>query len=112
MNPTAEPPNRQTTQYGPLTKSIDVDEALMLIDLTREYGDVAAWQDEALFRLPQASRKRRQDIARDVRRKFLQVKDNRFLRTPLWALLTAPTLDARLKRDLLFAQYLRTTPLV
>ena len=101
-----------SNQYGPLTKSIDIDEALMLIDLTREYESVAAWQDEALFRLPQASRQRRQEIVRSVRRKFLQTKDDRFVVTPLLTLLTAQTLDGRLKRDLLFAQYLRTTPLV
>jgi hypothetical protein len=99
-------------QCGPLTKSIDVDEALMLIDLAREYESVAAWQDEALFRLPQASRRRRQEIVRSVWRKFLQTKDDRFVATPLWTLLTARTIDGRLKRDLLFAQYLRTTSLV
>ena len=100
------------SQYGPLTKSIDVDEALMLIDLTREVEIVAAWQDEALFRLPQASRQRRQEIVRSIRRKFLQTEDDRFVATPLLTLLTTQTLDGRLKRDLLFAQYLRTTPLV
>jgi hypothetical protein len=101
-----------TGPYGPLTKSIDVDEALMLIELAREYSNVADWQDEALFRLPQASRKRRQEIIRSVRRKFLQVENEHVLETPLLTLLTTPTLDQRLKRDLLFAQYLRTTPLV
>lgn len=112
VNLTTQPPNYPTTQYGPLTKSIDVDEALMLIDLTREYESVAAWQDEALFRLPQASRQRRQEIVRSVRRKFLQTEDDCFVATPLLTLLTAQTLDGRLKRDLLLAQYLRTTPLV
>ena len=101
-----------TRQYGPLTKSIDVDEALMLIGLTREFDSVAAWQEECLYRLPQASRQRRQEIVRAVRRKFLQTESDRFLTTPLVTLLVAPTLDARLKRDLLFAQYLRATPLV
>jgi len=110
VNPT-HPPARQ---YGPLTKSIDIDEALMLIDLAREYESVAAWQDEALFRLPQASRKRRQEIVRAVRRKFLQTEteNDRFVTTPLLTLLTTQTCDGRLKRDLLLAQYLRTTPLV
>ena len=98
--------------YGPLTKSIDIDEALMLIDLTREYQSVAAWQDEALYRLPQASRQRRQEIVRSVRRKFLETEDDRFVATPLVTLLTTRALDGRLKRDLLFAQYLRSTPLV
>ena len=104
--------DQQTNRYGPLTKSIDVDEALMLIDLTREYESVAAWQEEALFRLPQASRQRRQEIVRSVRRKFLQTEDDRLVSTPLLTLLTAQTLDGRLKRDLLLAQYLCTTPLV
>lgn len=104
--------NQPTNQYGPLTKSVDIDEALMLINLTREYESVAAWQEEALFRLPQASRQRRQEIVRSVRIKFLQTKDGRFVSTPLLTLLTAQTLDGRLKRDLLLAQYLRTTPLV
>lgn len=98
--------------YGPLTKSIDIDEALTLIDLTREYESVAGWQDEALYRLPQASRQRRQEIVRSVRRKFLQTEDDHFVATPLLTLLTTRALDGRLKRDLLFAQYLRTTPLV
>jgi hypothetical protein len=97
--------------YGPLTKSIDIDEALMLIDLTREYESVAAWQDEALYRLPQASRQRRQEIVRSVRRKFLRTEDDQFVATPLVTLLTTRALDGRLKRDLLFTQYLRTTPL-
>jgi len=101
-----------TDRYGPLTKSIDVDQALMLIHLTREVESVAAWQDEALFRLPQASRRRRQEIVRSVRHKFLQTRDDRFVATPLLTLLTAQALNGRLKRDLLFAQYLRTTPLV
>jgi hypothetical protein len=108
MNPSNQPIN----QYGPLTKSVDIDEALMLIDLTRDYESVAAWQEEALFRLPQASRQRRQEIVRSVRRKFLRTEDDRFVSTPLLTLLTAQTLDGRLKRDLLLAQYLRTTPLV
>ena len=72
-----------TGPYGALTKSIDIDEALMLIDLTREYENVAAWQDEALYRLPQASRQRRQEIVRAVRRKFLQIEGDRFVGTPL-----------------------------
>jgi hypothetical protein len=105
-------PRTNTGPYGPLTKSIDVDEALMLIELAREYPIVADWQDEALFRLPQASRKRRQEIIRSVRRKFLQVENEHVLETPLLTLLTTPTLEPRLKRDLLFAQYLRATPLV
>ena len=99
-------------RYGPLTKSIDVDEALMIIELTREVETVAAWQDEALYRLPQASRQRRQEIARSVRQKFLETEDDHFVATPLLTLLTTRALDGRLKRDLLFAQYLRTTPLV
>jgi hypothetical protein len=97
--------------YGPLTKSIDIDEALMLVSLTRECDSVSAWQDEALYRLPQASRQRRQEIVRSVRRKFLETEDDHFVPTPLLTLLTSPVLDGRLKRDLLLAQYLRTTPL-
>jgi hypothetical protein len=105
--------SRTTTgPYGPLTKSIDVDEALMLIELAREHSNVADWQDEALLCLPQASRQRRQEIIRSVRRKFLQVENEHFVTTPLLMLLTMPSLEPRLKRDLLFAQYLRTTPLV
>jgi len=98
--------------HGVLTKSIDVDEALMLVELARQYESVSAWQDEALFRLPQASARRRKEIILSVRRKFLQTEDDSFVVTPLVSLLTAPSLDGRLKRDLLFGQYLRTTPLV
>ena len=112
MKPTDPPAGRSAQRYGPLTKSIDVDEALTLIDLTREFESVAAWQDEALFRLPQASRRRRQEIVRAVRRKFLQAEGDRFVPTPLLTLLTTPRLDGRARRDILFAQYLRTTPLV
>jgi hypothetical protein len=102
----------QTGPYGPLTKSIDVDEALMLIDLTRVLASVSEWQEEALHRLPQASRQRREEIVRSVRRMFLKIEEDRFVATPLVALLTARAVDGRLKRDLLCAQYLRTTPLV
>ena len=98
--------------YGPLTKSIDIDESLALIALANEYEQVDAWQEEALFRLPQASRSRRQEIVRAVRRKFLTVEADHFAATPLRRLLTWPSLGERCKRDLLFAQYLRTTPLV
>ncbi len=98
--------------YGPLTKSIDIDESLALIALANEYEQVDAWQEEALFRLPQASRSRRQEIVRAVRRKFLTVEADHFAATPLRRLLTWPSLSERCKRDLLFAQYLRTTPLV
>ena len=99
-------------QYGPLTKSIDIDESLALIALANEYEEVGAWQEEALFRLPQASRSRRQEIVRAVRRKFLTIQSDHFATTPLRQLLTWPSLNERCKRDLLFAQYLRTTPLV
>lgn len=112
MNLTLEPSNHSEARYGPLTKSIDVQEAMMLVDLTLEYEDVAAWREEALFRLPQASRQRRREIVRDVERKFLQTDGDRFVPAPLRALLTMSGLDERAKRDLLFAQYLRTTPLV
>jgi hypothetical protein len=99
-------------QYGPLTKSIDIEESLALIALANEYEEVDAWQEEALFRLPQASRSRRQEIVRAVRRKFLTIEADHFSTTPLRQLLTWPSLNERCKRDLLFAQYLRTTPLV
>lgn len=98
--------------YGPLTKSIDIGESLALIALANEYEQVGAWQEEALFRLPQASRSRRQEIVRDVQRKFLTIEADRFVTTPLQQMLTWPSLSERCKRDLLFAQYLRTTPLV
>jgi hypothetical protein len=112
MNGTTRSPLRETTQYGPLTKSIDIGEALMLVALSREYEGVDAWREEALFRLPQASRKRRREIVRAVERKFLEPDGDRFVDTPLRELLTMSNLDDRTKRDLLFAQYLRTTPLV
>ena len=98
--------------YAPLTKSIDVAEAMMLIRLSQELPEVAAWQEEALYRLPQPSRQRRQEIARSVQKMFLQTDGLRFLRTPLVELITDATLPDQLKRDLLFAQYLRATPLV
>lgn len=109
MNPS---PIHKNGLYGPLTKSIDIDETLMLVELTREYSRPTDWQDEALFRLPQASRKRRQEIVSSVRRKFLEQEGDRFKPTPLLTLLTSPLVEARLKRDLLLGQYLRTTPLV
>jgi len=97
--------------YGPLTKSIDVDEALSLIQLSRELTDVSEWQEEALYRLPQASRQRRKDIIRDIKRKFLTIEGDRIIETPLQILLTLPAIDPRFRRDLLVAQYLRSTPL-
>ncbi len=106
------PIRRSAATYGPLTKSVNIDQTLMLIQLSREYESVAVWQDEALFRLPQASRVRRQEIVRSALRKFLEVKDDHFVETPLRTLLTTPSLGPRMKRDLLLAQYLRTTPLV
>lgn len=102
----------EPSRYGPLTKSINIDDTLMLIDLTTEFGSVAAWQDEALFRLPQGSRQRRQEIVLDTVRKFLVVDEDHFVETPLRTLIASPTATPRLKRDLLYAQYLRATPLV
>ena len=98
--------------YGPLTKSIDIEEALTLITLATRAESVAAWRQQALAQLPQASLQRRQEIVAAVLRKFLQSKDDRFVETPLATLLASPVVEARLKRDLLLAQYLRTTPLV
>lgn len=103
---------KPAARYGPLTKSINIDQTLMLIELTTDFDSVAAWREEALFRLPQGSRKRRQEIVRATLRKFLAMEGNRFRETPLRTLLASPTLAPRLKRDLLYAQYLRTTPLV
>ena len=99
-------------RFGPLTKSIDVDEALMLVQLSCQLPEILAWQEEALYRLPQPSRQRRQEIARSVQSKFLRVEGSTFVKTPLVDLLTDSILPAQLKRDLLFAQYLRATPLV
>jgi hypothetical protein len=98
--------------YGPITKSIDIDEALMLIGLTREYPDVQSWREEAMARLPQASHKRRQEIVHDVQKKFLAVEGNRFAESQSARLLATERLSAKLRRDLLLAQYLRATPLV
>lgn len=103
---------KPTEGYPPLTKSIDVDEAMMLIRLSQELPEVAAWQEEALYRLPQPSRQRRQEITRSVQRMFLQVEGPHFVRTPFVELITDVTLPDQLKRDLLFAHYLRATPLV
>ncbi len=98
--------------YAPLTKSLDVNEALMLIQLSQELPEVAGWQEEALYRLPQPSRQRRQEIVHSVQKMFLQAEGPRFVRTPLVELLTDATLPEPLKRDLLFVYYLRATPLV
>jgi len=98
--------------YGPLTKSVDIDEAFMLISLSRQYPDVRSWREEAMIRLPQASRKRRQEIIHDIRAKFLDFEGDRFADSPLARLLAAESLNAKLRRDLLLAQYLRATPLV
>jgi len=105
-------PATATGPYGPLTKSIDIDEALMLIGLTREYPDVQSWREAAMACLPQASHKRRQEIVHDVQKKFLTVERNRFVESQLARLLATERLGAKLRRDLLLAQYLRATPLV
>jgi len=112
MNANDAAPQQPAARYGPLTKSINVEQTLTLIGLTREFESVKAWQDEALFRLPQASRQRRQEIVRAALHNFLEVESDHFTETPLRTLLTSPLLSSRLKRDLLFAQYLRMTPLV
>ncbi len=99
-------------RYGPLTKSIDIDEALTLVALTREYPGVAAWRQEARMRLSQASLKRRQEIVHAVQAKFLVVEGDCIVVTPLLILLRNEGLPARLRRDLLLGQYLRSTSLV
>jgi len=98
--------------YGPLTKSIDIDEALVLIGLTREFPVVTDWRAQARVWLPQASLQRRQEIVATVQAKFLVIEADCFIETPLLSLLSSQRLPARLKRDLLLGQYLRSTPLV
>jgi hypothetical protein len=103
---------QQLGKYSPLTKSIDVDEVLMLIQLSQEMPTVAAWQEEALYRLPQASRQRRQEIIRSTQNMFLKIEEPYFIRTPLVELLSKGSLASQFKRDLLLTQFLQATPLV
>ena len=62
--------------------------------------------------MPQASLQRRQEIVHSVQAKFLDVEGDRFVDSPSVRLLAAERLGAKLRRDLLLAQYLRATPLV
>ncbi|MBN1536875.1 MAG: hypothetical protein JW908_09105 [Anaerolineales bacterium] len=99
-------------KYGTLTRSIDIDEAIMLITLSTEIKKVSEWQEEALYRLPQSSRNRRLSITRTIRNKFLEVENDTFVDGPFAHLIAAPLVEPRLKRDLILGQYLRSTPLV
>jgi hypothetical protein len=98
--------------YGPLTKSIDIEQTSMLLSLAHELGSVAAFREEGLARLPQTSRVRRQEVIRLTLRKFLVTENGRIVVTPFLRVMAAPTVAPTLKRDLLFIQYLRSTPLV
>ena len=99
------------SRYGPLTKSIDIDETCMLLNLAHELGSVSAFKEEGLARLPQTSRVRRQEIVRLTLHKFLVMDDDRIVATPFLRVMADPEVESALKRDLLYMQYLRSTPL-
>jgi hypothetical protein len=103
---------QQEQHYSPLTKSLNIEETLMLVQLTAEMNEVEAWRDEAIFRLPQPSHQRRLEIVRMAQHLFLPTQDDAFVDTPLRRLLINSRVDARVKRDLMYFQYLRETPLV
>jgi len=97
--------------YGPLTKSIDIEQTSMLLNLAHELGSVAAFKEEGLARLPQTSRVRRQEVVRLTLRKFLVTQEDRIVVTPFLRAMVAPKVAPTLKLALLYVQYLRSTPL-
>jgi hypothetical protein len=99
-------------RYGPLTKSIDLDQTYMLLNLAYELGSVPAFKKEGLARLPQTSRVRRQEVLRLTLRKFLVADGDRIVTTPFLRVMVAPQVEPVLKRSLLYVQYLCSTPLV
>lgn len=106
--------DRTTTdrRYGPLTKSIDIEQTCMLLSLAYELRSVSAFKEEGLARLPQTSRVRRQEVVRLTLRKFLVSDNDRIVVTPFLRAMADPGVEPTLKRDLLYVQYLRSTPLV
>ena len=109
----SEPPAAVTTEhcYGPLTKSIDIEQTCMLLNLAHELGSVSAFKEEGLVRLPQTSRVRRQEVVRLTLRKFLATDDDRIVVTPFLRVMVDPKVEPTLKRELLYVYYLRSTPL-
>ena len=97
--------------YGPLTKSIDIEQTCMLLNLAYELGSVSAFKEEGLVRLPQTSRVRRQEVVRLTLRKFLATDDDRIVVTPFLRVMVDPKVEPTLKRELLYVYYLRSTPL-
>ncbi len=98
-------------RYGPLTKSIDIEQTQMLLCLAHELGSVAAFKEAGLARLPQTSRVRRQEVVRLTLRKFLVTDDDRVVITPFLRVMIDPEVEPALKRQFLYVQYLRGTPL-
>ncbi len=98
-------------RYGPLTKSIDIDQTQMLLGLAHELGSVATFKEAGLAQLPQTSRRRRQEVVRLTLRKFLATDDDRIVGTPFLRVMADPGVEPSLKRELLYVQYLRSTPL-
>ena len=98
-------------RYGPLTKSIDIEQTCMLLTLAHELGSVSAFKEEGLALLPQTSRVRRQEVVRLTLRKFLVIDDDRIVVTPFLRAMADLGVEPTLKRDLLYVQYLRSTPL-
>ena len=112
--PMPPPPGGESAtdrQYGPLTKSIDIEQTCMLLSLAHELGSVSAFKEEGLACLPQTSRVRRQEVVRLTLRKFLLTDDDRIVVTPFLRVMADPGVEPVLKRDLLYVQYLRSTPL-
>ena len=98
-------------RHSPLTKSIDIEQTCMLLTLAHELGSVSAFKEEGLALLPQTSRVRRQEVIRLTLRKFLVTDDDRIVVTPFLRVMVNPKVESALKRDLLYVQYLRSTPL-
>ncbi len=108
-------PTRAVTpdhKYGSLTKSLDIDETLMLLSLAHELGSASTFKKEGLARLTQTSRVRRQEILRLTLHKFLTTEGDQIVATPLLRILVNPSVESVLKRQVLYVQYLRSTPLV
>lgn len=98
-------------RYGPLTKSIDIEQTQMLLSLAHDLGSVADFKEAGLAQLPQTSRVRRQEVVRLTLRKFLVTDDDRIVVTPFLRVMIDPEVEPALKRQVLYLRYLRSTPL-
>lgn len=101
----------QRGEFSPLTKSVEIDQALLLAELAWQHSEVDAFKQAAVQKLPQASRETRQAVANRITRYFMETQDGEIQRTPALRIWASSAVAQPIKRALLYVYYMRAVPL-